>query len=103
MLVEVIGRMEKHAFRLNQEKRLFLLLRIEYLGHEISSDGIRPLPTKVEAIIKPPVPGNISAAGESSCACFHLFLVSLLFTGLSLLALNFDGNFFIPVVKLCFN
>ena len=31
----------------------------EYLGHQISSDGERPLLTKIEAIIKASVLGNI--------------------------------------------
>ena len=50
---------KKHEFPLKKEKSRFLLPRVEYLGHQISSDGIRPFPTKVEAIIKAPVPGNI--------------------------------------------
>ena len=36
-----------------------MLPRVEYLGHQISSDGIQLLQTKVEAIIKAAVPGNI--------------------------------------------
>ena len=56
---EVFDRLEKHGFRLKQEKCRFLLPKVEYLRHQISSDGIRPLLTKVEAIVKVPVPGNI--------------------------------------------
>ena len=59
LLGEALGRLEKHGFQLKQEKSRFLLLRVEYLGHQISSDGTRPLQTKVEAIVKSPIPGNI--------------------------------------------
>ena len=59
LLGEVFGRLKKHGFRHKQKKCQFLLLRVEYLGHQISSDGIQPLQTKVEAIVKAPIPGNI--------------------------------------------
>ena len=51
----------KDGFQLKQAKYRFLLPRVEYLhvGHQISSNGIRPLQTKIEAILKAPVPGNI--------------------------------------------
>ena len=52
LLEEVFGRLEKHGFQLKQEKCRFLLSRVEYLGHQISSDGVQPLPTKTEAILK---------------------------------------------------
>ena len=35
ILAEVFDRLEKHGFRLKQEKCEFLLSRIEYLGHVI--------------------------------------------------------------------
>ena len=59
LLEEVFGQLEKHGFRLKQENCRSLLPTVEYLGHQISRDGIQPLPTKIEAIIKAPVPGNI--------------------------------------------
>ena len=49
-LKEMFTRLEKHGFRLKREKCEFLLPSVEYLGHQISKDGIRPLPSKVEAI-----------------------------------------------------
>ena len=59
MLGEVFGQLGKHGFCLKQENCPFLLRRVQYLGHQISSDGRRPLPTKIEVISKSPVPGNI--------------------------------------------
>ena len=32
---------------------------IEYLGHIISQNGIRPVPSKVDAIINAPKPSNV--------------------------------------------
>ena len=58
LLGEVFNRLEQHGFRLKQEKCEFLLPVVEYLGHQISSDGIQPLPNKVDAIVKAPVPQN---------------------------------------------
>ena len=59
LLEEVFGWLEKHGFWLKQEKCQFLSLRVEYLGHQIPSDGVQPLGTKIEAMIKAPIPGNI--------------------------------------------
>ena len=58
-LEEVFNHLEKHGFRLKLEKCEFLLKSIEYLGHIVSKDGIQPVPTKVEAIVKAPIPVNV--------------------------------------------
>ena len=58
-LEEVCNRLEKHGFRLKLEKCEFLLKSIEYLGHVVSKDGIQPIPSKVEAIVKAPTPANV--------------------------------------------
>ena len=59
LLEEVFARLRRHGFRLKQEKCQFLLSKVEYLGHQISSDGIRPLHNKIDAIVKAPIPGNV--------------------------------------------
>ena len=51
LLGEVFNRFEQHGFHLKQEKIEFLLPLVEYLGHQISSDGIQPLPSKVHDIV----------------------------------------------------
>ena len=58
-LKEVFRRLEEHGFRLKQAKCEFLMSSVEYLGHLIDQDGIRPLPNKVAAIINAPSPTNI--------------------------------------------
>ena len=59
ILEEVFNRLSEHGFRLKLEKCEFLLARIEYLGHIVSKDGIQPMPSKVEAIVKAPTPTNV--------------------------------------------
>ena len=51
-LEAVFKRLEKHGFRLKQEKCNFLTSSVEYLGHVISKEGIQPLPGKVTAFKK---------------------------------------------------
>ena len=58
-LEEVFRRLEKHGFRLKQSKCDFLLASVEYLGHQISKDGICALPSKVTAIDRAPAPTNV--------------------------------------------
>ena len=59
LLEEVFAPLERHGLCFKHEKCQFLLLKVEYLGHQISSDGIdvhvQPLLTKVDAIVKAPV------------------------------------------------
>ena len=59
LLSEVFTRLGSHGFRLKLEKCQFLLPSIEYLGHVISKDRIKPVPSKVEAITKAPTPTNL--------------------------------------------
>lgn len=57
---EVFRRLQAHHFQLKQEKCQFLLLSVEYLGHQINRNGIQPLQSKVEAIVvNAPVPKNV--------------------------------------------
>ena len=56
---EVFSHLEKHGFKLRLEKCEFLMTHIEYLGHIVSKEGIHPVPSKVEAIVKAPTPANV--------------------------------------------
>ena len=58
ILGEFFDRPKKHRFRLKQDKCEFLLSHIEYLGHVLNEAGLHPLPSKVEAITKAPIPVN---------------------------------------------
>jgi hypothetical protein len=55
-LKAVIDRISKAGMKLNKGKCQFKLKELEFLGHSISSEGIRPSPTKVQAIVNLPTP-----------------------------------------------
>lgn len=55
----VLQKLEKHQFTLKKSKCTFMAQTVEYLGHQVDQHGIRPLPEKVEAITKAPVPKNV--------------------------------------------
>ena len=46
--------------RLKREKCVFMVLKVEYLGHVISKDGIQPTAEKVHAITEAPKPKNVA-------------------------------------------
>ena len=58
-LARVLQRLEKHGFRLKQEKFKFLQPAVEYLGHKIDAEGLHALPSKIEAIVHAPEPCNV--------------------------------------------
>ena len=59
-LEKVLTRFEKAGMRLKRSKCKFMMPEIEYLGHVISKDGLKPLDSKVRAILQAPVPINLS-------------------------------------------
>ena len=58
-LEEVLKRLQQHELRLKKDKCRFMQPSVEYLGHLIDAAGIRPLPSKLEAIINAPAPVNV--------------------------------------------
>ena len=59
-LNEVLSRLEAAGLRLKREKCRFLMPQVEYLGHLIGKEGLRPNPSKVKAILDAPIPSNVS-------------------------------------------
>ena len=59
-LNEVLTRLENAGMRLKREKCIFMVPQVEYLGHTISKEGLRPTDGKVRAITDAPQPTNIS-------------------------------------------
>ena len=49
-LKEFLSRLAKAGMRVKRSKCAFMLPAVEYLGHIISADGLRPNPDKVKAI-----------------------------------------------------
>jgi hypothetical protein len=52
IMEEELERLQKANFRSNLRKCYFGEFKIDYLGYEITRDGIQPQPKKVEAILK---------------------------------------------------
>ena len=59
-LEEVLSRLEKAGIRLKKSKCAFMLPSVEYLGHTISAEGLRPTKEKVRAIMDAPTPQDVS-------------------------------------------
>ena len=59
-LKEVFTRLNDVGFRLKRGKCKFLLPSVEYLGHVINSEGLKPSEKKVRAILHAPAPKNAS-------------------------------------------
>ncbi|UYV65505.1 hypothetical protein LAZ67_3004542, partial [Cordylochernes scorpioides] len=60
VLKTVFLRLEKYNIKLKKDKCKFVQREIEYFGHLIKEDGIRPLDHKVQALQKAKSPTNIS-------------------------------------------
>ncbi|XP_015122715.1 uncharacterized protein K02A2.6-like [Diachasma alloeum] len=58
-LREVLRRLEIANLRINREKCVVGVESMEFLGYEVSSQGIRPLKKKIKAIVKMPAPTNV--------------------------------------------
>ena len=59
-LAEVLARLEEQGIWIKWEKCDFLQDSVEYLGHVISSVGIRTIPAEVKANIEAPYPQNVN-------------------------------------------
>ena len=58
-LEEVFRRLQAHGIRVKKGKCRFLHDSVDYLGHRVDAEGLRPLPDKVEAIEKAPLPQDV--------------------------------------------
>ncbi|XP_046142832.1 uncharacterized protein LOC123988087 [Osmia bicornis bicornis] len=55
----VLQALDAAGFSLNLEKCKFLQTTINYLGREVSAEGVRPGKDKVKALLESPVPNNV--------------------------------------------
>eukprot|EP00118_Oscarella_pearsei_P020264 m.218920 g.218920 ORF g.218920 m.218920 type:complete len:1393 (+) comp39915_c0_seq7:688-4866(+) len=58
-LAEVLRRLERVHLTVNEEKCEFGARRVEFMGYGISSDGVSPLRSPVEAIVSVPPPTTV--------------------------------------------
>ena len=56
----VLQRLSTAGLRLKQEKCEFLVPSISYLGHKIDSQGLHPLPDKIDAIVNAAHPKSLT-------------------------------------------
>ncbi|XP_003369038.1 reverse transcriptase family protein [Trichinella spiralis] len=56
----VLGRLKEFGLRIRKEKCTFFQREVEYLGHILSSKGIRADPKKTAAFVNMPLPTNIA-------------------------------------------
>ena len=59
-LSKVLQRLETADMKQKKEKCVFLLPRVDYLGHGITSYGLEPAASKVAAIVNAPAPRNLT-------------------------------------------
>ena len=59
-LDKVLTRLAEAGLRLKQQKCHFLKPSVEYLGYNISAEGLRPTAEKVRAMAEAPTPQNVS-------------------------------------------
>lgn len=57
-LEEVLKRLKEYGLRVKKNKCEFFQSTVEYLGHQVESDGLHTLPSKVAAIVQAPEPEN---------------------------------------------
>jgi RNase H-like domain found in reverse transcriptase/Reverse transcriptase (RNA-dependent DNA polymerase)/Integrase zinc binding domain/Integrase core domain len=58
-LRQVLDRFQQHGLVLNVDKCTFGVEQLEYLGHQVSATGIRPLASRVEALRRFPQPATV--------------------------------------------
>ena len=59
-LAKVFQILQQNGLRLKQDKCKFLQYSVEYLGHKIDAEGIHATTEKMDAVMKAPIPRNVS-------------------------------------------
>lgn len=57
-LREVLGQLRKHNIKIEPDKCEFLKVELNYLGHVVTTKGVKPDPRKVQSVTEFPRPGN---------------------------------------------
>ena len=60
ILEEVFRRLQEHSIKLNPARCIFFQSGLEFLGHWIDKNGIRPLPQKMDAVMQAKSPTNVT-------------------------------------------
>ena len=59
-LERVLGRLKTHGITVRKSKCVFMANSVEFLGHRIDAEGLHPLESKIEAMVKVPPPKNVA-------------------------------------------
>ena len=59
-LQEVFSRLRQQNLKLSPSKCNFVQKEVAFLGHVVDKNGVRPDPTKVNAVTNFPLPNNVS-------------------------------------------
>ena len=59
-IAEVLERLSKAGLRAKKHKCRFMVPAVEFLGHLVDAQGLRPLPEKIRAVRDTPTPTNIT-------------------------------------------
>jgi hypothetical protein len=57
---EVFRRLQSSGLVVNEEKCKFAVQEVQFLGHHVTAEGIRPLPDRVAAIQNHPKPATVN-------------------------------------------
>ena len=66
-LNEVLNRLTAHGLNLNASKCALFKAKVDYFGHEISPEGIRPLQTNIQTILEFPLPKTVKQLQWFNC------------------------------------
>ena len=58
-LKEVLKCLQRHGVRMKRSKCTFMKDSVEYLGHDVDTEGVRATPQKISAIENAPMPTNV--------------------------------------------
>ena len=60
-MLALLNRCREQGLKLNSRKLKFKLVKVAYMGHVFSSEGLLPDPEKVSAVSDMPIPENVAA------------------------------------------
>ena len=71
-LIQVLNKCHEIGLKLNPDKCVFGQKQIQFYGNTISTEGIKPDPTKVDVIIKMPLPSTKTELASFLGMCNYL-------------------------------
>ena len=74
----VLNRLLNHGFKLNVQKCVFRKTSVECLGHIVSSEGIKPNPSKIDCLLRKPIPKSVKSLKSflGLCSYYRRFVPS---------------------------